>query len=406
MTVQTGSDGGEDTSRIVLREVKPQLVNLSMDSLYLVVEYPHADVFQEWASGAVDLNDPELYQGIPYHDMILRRGGNGYKLSVWDGDARLYLSDRVNDKLAGTQAEGQGMGVMLQLGPKWLHQFGKAFAPNTLRGNVEGQLFLFGLKDPGQYPMRINRLDIALDVLGWDVSQFSLDLWRNHWVGYAKPRHFHFAPRSGQLTGFSVGSYKGNIRFKVYDKVFESEQSGTSRFWRSVWGVNEDDLITVARCEWSIRCHQARFTTLRYLADYSFEGFQGLLNYVSLVWGCLRIPQEDNRENKARWPLHPLWAELRSFIDEYSFGYERLVRPEYALDPDIKVSYLTSLAGWLAGAQARYGVEKHLEGPASLAAVLSYMYQEGYTIDDIAERAAEKWEIFSRLAGGRHEPGD
>ena len=71
MTFQTGSDGGEDTSRIVLREVKPQLVNLSMDSLYLVVEYPHADVFQEWASGAADLNDPELFQGKPRGDWQL-----------------------------------------------------------------------------------------------------------------------------------------------------------------------------------------------------------------------------------------------------------------------------------------------------------------------------------------------
>jgi hypothetical protein len=406
MTIQTGSDGGENTSRIVLREVKPQLVSLSMDSLYLVVEYPHVDVFQDWASGAVDLNDPELYQGIPYQDMIVRRGGNGYKLSVWDGDARLYLTDRVNDQLEGTSAEGQGMGVMLQLGPKWLHQYGKAFAPKALRENVAAQLILFGLKDPGQYPMRINRMDIALDVLGWDVSRFSLDLWRNNWVGYAKPRHFHFAPRTGQLTGFSVGSYKGNIRFKVYDKVLESEQSGTSRFWRSVWGVGEDDLIDVARCEWSIRCHQARFTNLRYLAEYTFEGFMGLLNYVSLTWGSLRIPQEDNRANKARWPLHPLWVELRSFIDDYSFGYERFVRPAYALDPDINADYLDALAGWLASFQARDGVEKGKDGPSSLAAALSRLVQEGYTIEDIMERAWKKWRVFSRLARGHDVSAD
>ena len=38
---------GETTPRTVLRGVKHQLVSLGLDSLYLVVEYPHADVFQQ-----------------------------------------------------------------------------------------------------------------------------------------------------------------------------------------------------------------------------------------------------------------------------------------------------------------------------------------------------------------------
>ena len=86
-----------------------------------------------WAQGVSDLGDPKLYEGIPFDGMVLKRGAQGYKLSVWDGDARLFLTDRVADKLQGTKHAGQGMGVMLQLGPKWLKQHGNPWSPNTLR---------------------------------------------------------------------------------------------------------------------------------------------------------------------------------------------------------------------------------------------------------------------------------
>jgi hypothetical protein len=108
--------------------------------------------------------------------MVLERGAQGYKLAVWDGDARVFLTDRVADRLIGTHHAGQGMGIMLQLGPKWLQLYGQAFAPKALRENVLAQLMLFGIKEPEQYPIRINRLDIALDVSGLDITSFS---WMN-----------------------------------------------------------------------------------------------------------------------------------------------------------------------------------------------------------------------------------
>ncbi len=297
------------------------------------------------------------------------------------------------------------MGMMLQLGPKWLHQFGRAFAPNSLRRHVQGQLTWFGMELPDRYPMRINRLDIALDVLNLAVSTFSIPDWLEGWVGYAKPKDFHFDSRSGKMTGFHVGSYKGNTSLKVYDKVLESQQGGDSRFWRSVWDVGEDEDVDVTRFEWTFRCYAGRFARMRYLADFSFEKFLGLLNYAAWIWGSLRIPQPGDT-SKHRWPYAPLWLDVLRFIDDYSMHAEDLVRPVYHLSPDIKPDYLNSLAGWLAGLQAREAVEKGKDGPVSLAAALSRMAQEGYTIDDIMERAWKKWQVFSRLARGHDEAAD
>jgi len=35
-----------------------------LDSLYLVLEYPHDDVFTRWSAQISDLNHPHLYDGI------------------------------------------------------------------------------------------------------------------------------------------------------------------------------------------------------------------------------------------------------------------------------------------------------------------------------------------------------
>lgn len=110
--------------RSVSRGFNLQDAFIGIDSLYVVVEYPHKDLFLKWASHVKDLNDIRLYDGIAHDDFVLRRGLVGYKLSVWYEDARLLLTDRVDESLVGTMHEGHGMGAMLQLGPKWLRCYG------------------------------------------------------------------------------------------------------------------------------------------------------------------------------------------------------------------------------------------------------------------------------------------
>jgi hypothetical protein len=385
-----------ENPRPVSRGLNLQLGCLGIDSLYIVLEYPHLDVYTKWASEIADLRDKRLYSGIPVEDFVVRVGGNGYLLSVWDGDARLFLTDRVDDELTHTSMVGQGMGVMLQLGPKWLHKHGDVVSPEMLIRNAFAQFTVFGIHHPEQYPARLNRLDINLDVLGLRVADFSIDQWRNGWVGHARQKHFHDSSLTGQLEGLSIGSSEGAIRFKVYDKVAEARTRNTLQFWRSVWGLPEGEETDVARFEWSVRAYKGRFAGLRYLDGITFEGFLGLLNYVSFTWGRLCVPQADDG-NKSRWELDPLWQDIRYMIDDWSINYPKFAKREYEYKPDLNQKYLTSMGGWLGGFLARVGIEHGLDTPAGLNTALNLLEERGVSL---TEKAVEKWEVFSKLVGG------
>lgn len=402
MSIHSSSDGDQspESPRTVSRGVNLQLGFLGIDSLYAVIEYPHADTFNHWWSQVGDLHSPKLYDGIVWGDFVLRTGAHGYKLSVWDGDARLYLTDRVADNLQGTRCEGQGMGALLQLGPKWLRQYGDDGVGPTKRliADVLGQMAYFGIREPEAYPIRLNRLDITVDVIGLDATGLSITEWHEQWVGRAKPRALYFSPKSGQVQGLQVGSAEGAVALRVYDKVFESQQKGLGTFWRSVWGLS-DDTLPVTRFEWPIHCYRGKFARVRYLQDLTFQSFMGLLNYASLKWGRLCLPNE-NDDNQTRWPLAPLWADLRWLIDDWSLHYDEIIPRRYDYKTDVTDAYLNAISGWFAGLQARVGLVKNLGEPASLEQSLDYLEKQGYDKSDIAVKAREKWERWTRLQGG------
>jgi len=378
--------------RPVSRGSNLHAVFLGIDSLYVVLEYPLKDVFLRWSSSIADLHDVRLSAGIPVDDFVIRRGGLGYKLSVWDGDARLWVTDRVDEELKDTSAQGQGMGVMLQLGPQWLAKFGNVVNAPKLISNVFDQFAVFGISEPTKYPARLNRIDITLDVEGLNVKDISIDEWRRGWVGYAKQKRFHDSALDGELEGFSIGSAEGAVRFKIYDKVAESVASGKSRFWRSVWGVQEESEVAVGRLEWSIKAYSASFVSLRYLTDLTYLRFLELLNYVSVKWGRLCIPEADS--NRSRWQVAPLWSSLLEMIDEWTFDYDEQSKRHYEMRPDLKPSYVKFIAGSLGGLMARIGIEERVEGPASLFDAITYLEGEGHSL---TRKAHDKYNVLSKL---------
>lgn len=394
-TLSVGGAQPPENPRPVSRGLNLQRVFFGIDSLYLVLEYPHADVYKCWLERAGDLQSVRLRQGIPFEDFVIRRGANGYALSVWDGDARLFLTDRVNDALEGTAQQGQGMGLMLQLGPIWLRRFGELRFTDRFKSELMAQFAIFGVPDPHLYQVRVNRLDIAVDVLGLPVASLVIQEWHDGWVGYARKKHFYTSDRTGEWEGVSIGSSEGAVRFKVYDKVKESLTTGKSAFWRSVWGVGEHDDIEVARFEWSTRPYAAEFQSLCYLDVLPETAVFNLLNYL-MTWGSLRVPADD--DNRSRWPLHPLWESVSELIaDALAQSTERVVR-DYATKPDLNPSYLRAVAGWLAGFAARVGIAEGLDGAASLGNALDVLSDADISY---LQKAAAKWEVLMRLAGGR-----
>lgn len=395
----------DNNPRTVSRGLKIQKVFLGIDSLYLVVEYPHDDVYRKWSSTIVSLDDKKLYQGIPCDDMLVRKGASGYKLSVWSGDARLFITDRVDDNLVATHEGGQGMGLLLQLGSKWLQVKADLSSYATLSASIFDLLKRFGVQSPENYPIRINRLDLALDVIGLAVADFSVDEWRKGWVGRASSKHFYDDSSTGNLSGLAIGSSKGAVRFKVYDKLLEAQKTGDFLFWFSVWmdsgvKVSDFDPVAIARFEWSFKLHEAKFVGLRYLSDYSFDKLKELLNYATLDWGRLCIPEEIS--NKSRQKLHPLWHKIRHLmIEEWHIDDVGRAKRDYHVIPDLNTAYMNSVTGWLGGLMARVGILNNSGRPANLLDALQLAEKESKPIN---QKAHEKWEVLSRLKGlGKNE---
>ena len=134
-----------------------QTAFLGIDSLYLVMEYPHSDVFEFWASQIGDIHDPRLFEGIPYEDFLIRRGGLGYKLSVWINDARLFITDRVMT----TYALMITAWAQCFSRTKWLWQYGDILSAQTLQNNILSQFAVFG-SSILMNTVFVNRMDINL----------------------------------------------------------------------------------------------------------------------------------------------------------------------------------------------------------------------------------------------------
>ena len=288
------------------------------------------------------------------------------------------------------------MGAMLQLGPKSLRAFGEVWEPKRLYEGIIAQLAAFGVKHAELYPVRINRVDVTLDLIGLDLESLPVDQWHDGWVGASKPRAVYYASQSGQIEGFTVGTSAGQVMFRMYDKVFESAQKNKLDFWRSVWNLSEDDSLPVTRLEWAIKCYEAEFAGINYLPDLTFENFLKLLNYVTQKWGRLCVPQE-NDSNSSRWPLAPLWFDILELVADWSDNYEGIATREYVYTPDISSEYLKQLFGWLAGFMARVGIKQDKGGPVSLARALSFLHQTGYPFEELDEKAQEKWDVMIRL---------
>lgn len=324
-------------------------------------------------------------------------------------DSRLFITDRVDDKLVNTGSAGQGMGLMLQLGSKWLRQYADFTSYETLSASIYALLTKFHVKEPAKYAIRINRIDIALDVAGLAVADFSVDEWRYGWVGRASAKHFYDDAKTGTLSGLAIGSSKGAVRFKVYDKILEAHKTGDLFFWMSVWGVDFSNLesdfdfempTVVARFEWTIKPHGAKFIGMQYLTDYSFDGLKELINYVTKKWGRFCIPHGD--KNQSRWEIHPLWVKIRRMmIEEWDIDHVGIAKRDYYLTPDINPAYMSSVTGWIAGLMARVGLAQGYNAPADIYEAVMMAQDQSEPIMDKADR---KWEIMSRLLSNMFLP--
>ena len=63
-----------------------------IDTLHLSVKYPFLDVFKNWFRHTQGLDHRKLKEGVAVGDFVVRGGASCYKVSVWQHDARVYLT--------------------------------------------------------------------------------------------------------------------------------------------------------------------------------------------------------------------------------------------------------------------------------------------------------------------------
>ena len=167
---------------------------ITIDTIYINVRYPYADIFKKWYRYAEGVDHRRLKEGIAVDNFVVRGGSTGYKISIWQHDARIFLTEDVDEK----RGEGKGMGIWVQLGPKFIiHHI------NNLQAAVKELLEDAGVKE--DFPMRITRIDIAVDLLGAEMDKQDLNLWFHGWVGRTKVSKIVFNSKTGMLETLYVG---------------------------------------------------------------------------------------------------------------------------------------------------------------------------------------------------------
>lgn len=349
---------------------------ISIDTLYLNVKYPKMDIFQTWYRYAEKAAYRKLKQGIPVGDFVVRNGTQGYKVSVWQHDARIFLTDQVDDKLG----DGNGMGIWVQLGPKFLIHHA-----NNLQHAVRELLSGIGINS--DYPISITRLDIALDIPDVSMQDQDINSWRYGWVGRSKMSANFFNSRTGALETINIGSRASAVFLRIYDKLAQAIKEGDIEYWWDAWKCFPKQ---VTRIEWEIKPTGGGFTMLKDF--YTFNGFPviELLNYL-LKWGRLCIPNPDDSNNR-RWKEDPFWKNVRTIVNEWSDGVDWLTSRKGKEFHGVSEKYVKQVSGTFSGAMARLGKDS-----PDMISMFDEMARYGESLDVINKKAVEKAAVYSKL---------
>lgn len=350
---------------------------VTIDTLYLHVKYPKGDIFDNYYRYVSDVDTRILREGCVVGDFVVKTGSSGYKISVWQHDARVFLTDQVDDKCG----EGMGMGIWIQLGPKFLLE-----NINCLQASVGDFLSALGIKDI--YPISITRIDIAIDCLGLAMVDQDVDFWKNGWVGRSKLSKVFYNSRTGRLESLYIGSRKSPILLRVYDKIAQSVADGDYQYWNDVW---KDFDGPVTRIEWEVKTKDGNFSDdLKNFKDFNGFSIRELMNYL-LDWGRLCTPNPSD-SNRNRWEDSPLWVELRELVAKWANGVDWPTSRYGKEFHGISMAYLKFLGGTFSG-----GMAKLTPNEPSIIGLIDGLESYGIPLEKLRQIAVRKAELIKRL---------
>lgn len=347
-----------------------------LDTIHLNVRYPKTEVFKKWIRTAEQYSFRKKKTGVRVGDLVLRNGASGYKFSLWEYDARAYITDQV-DEIVG---EGNGMGIWLQFGPKFLTE-----NYHDLKSGINKFIRKLGVM--GSWPIRVTRVDIAIDVPNSDMKNQDIKLWRSGWVGRSKLSAAYFNSRTGELETIYIGSPHSAVKMRVYDKVEQARKKGDLGFWQEVWGGH---LGSVTRVEWQVKVNKGGFESLVDFDSFSEWKIFELLNYL-LDWGRLCEPNSNDSNNR-RWNFSDFWTEVVQIAAYWADGMVRKINRVSRKTKDISPQYIRFVGGVLSGAMARFSTTD-----PNFYNLLDGMDEHGMGIEKILEKAIEKAEVLEKL---------
>jgi hypothetical protein len=351
--------------------------SVSIDTVYINVKYPSVDVFSRWFPIIKEIEPRILKAGIPISDFLVKGGAGGYRVSVWSHGIRAFLTDRVDEVIG----DGYGMGVWVQIGPKFLLDHPPGVG---LRDAVKDFLFRIGVE--GDWPISITRIDLALDLFGIELDDQNVEIWRKGWVGRSGISSTYFNTSSGKLETINVGSRRSAVFLRIYDKVAQAESEGDIDYWRDVWDGHSGP---VTRIEWEVKPKLGGFVELQDFFRLCEFQVVKLLNYL-VEWGRFCIPNPDDSNNR-RWEISDFWkivlSVAKDWADEITWPTSRMGKQFKG----ISEKYLRSVAGNFSGAMARLNPES-----PSLFSMLKEMEDWGLGLKKIQYDAENKAEVYKR----------
>jgi hypothetical protein len=189
--------------------------------------------------------------------------------------------------------------VLAQMHAAYLHSLGVDEGLERGRALLEGDLFA------GSYELTVSRIDLYADMQGWcpelgDLRRFVG--FGRHRKGFEERQHTYMT--GSRLTGLTFG--KDALVARVYDKTVEIGRRGLN-WLPDLWGTDGQDR-PVWRLEFQYRRPALVEFNLKTVAE-TVMARQDLWRYATHDWLSLRKPTKDQRQR--RWPLDPVWQEIR-----------------------------------------------------------------------------------------------
>jgi hypothetical protein len=193
-----------------------------------------------------------------------------------------------------------------------------------------------------------------------------------------------------RLDGFQFG--KDALVARLYDKTAEIRKHGVS-WLPDLWGEDFSPGSTVWRLEFQFRREaltEFHFRTV----DEVVGSVQDLWHYGTLRWLSLHVPTKDRR--RRRWPLDPVWDEVRAVrIAPMMTG---VIRRRIEQANELKL--VQGLQGYATSLAAVRGQEQREEAWADIR-TLTFEYHAGKGLvfeDEVTRKRARQLRVASWLA--------